>query len=91
MAFGPLSEAGAPQGLLIPLALLWGGAAVAVSSTAFPAKFCGTGFRQSRRLRAFSPRTRNPEGRKKRRRFVVVVFIVGGLRRLSAPGSRNNP
>lgn len=29
-AFGPLSGAGAPQGLLIPLALLWGSSAVAV-------------------------------------------------------------
>jgi len=29
-AFGPLTGAGAPQGLLVPLALLWGSAAVAV-------------------------------------------------------------
>ncbi|CAM9892462.1 unnamed protein product [Ectocarpus sp. 6 AP-2014] len=31
-AYGPLSGAGAPQGLLIPLALLWGSAAVAESA-----------------------------------------------------------
>eukprot|EP00752_Nemacystus_decipiens_P011777 g10449.t2 len=31
-AFGPLSGAGAPQGLLIPLALLWGSSAVAESA-----------------------------------------------------------
>lgn len=29
-AFGPLSGAGAPQGLLIPLAVLWGSATIAV-------------------------------------------------------------
>lgn len=31
VAFGPLAGAGAPQRVLIPLAIIWGGAAVAVS------------------------------------------------------------